>query len=93
MTPGNNLDAEHQHIVQGRIQRPAGSQEVMVETSGIVTFIMAEFRNCDNWKIMIRLIITTVITRNYEQLVFPRKKTLQIQKSILASVQDKDGLG
>ena len=51
-----------------------GSQEVMMETSGIVTFIMAEFRNCDAWKIMIRLIITTVITRNYDQLVIPRKK-------------------
>ena len=64
-----------------------------METSGIVTFIMAEFRNCDAWKIRIRLIITTVITRNYEQLVFPRKKTLQIQKSILALVQGEDGHG
>ena len=77
MTPGHNLNAEHQHIVQGRIQRPAGSQEVMMETSGIVTFIMAEFRNCDNGKIVSRLIIRMSSLGNYEQLVYPRKKTLQ----------------
>ena len=56
-----------------------------------MTFKMAGVETLTHGKLWITANYNDVITRDYEQLVFPRKKTLQIRKTVLALSKMEDG--